>query len=91
MLIYQSKVNLGENILFGNMPHLIDPEIRKMPVNGMLETKVLNSILVHDLPSIEIQSLHLKLEMQTSMLHKSWTKMERGILDSHKNPLQAFF
>ena len=35
MLLYQSKVNLDEKILFGSIPHLIDPEIRKMLVKGM--------------------------------------------------------
>ena len=35
MFIYQSKVNLDEKILFGSIPHLTDPEIKKMLVNGM--------------------------------------------------------
>ena len=35
MFIYQSKVNLDEKILFGSIPHLTDPEIRKMVVKGM--------------------------------------------------------
>ena len=30
ILIYQSKVNLDEKLLVGKMPHLIDPEVRKM-------------------------------------------------------------
>ena len=30
MLIYQSKANLVEKMLFGNMTHLKGPEIRKM-------------------------------------------------------------
>ena len=38
-LIYQSKVNLDEKILLGNIPHLIDPEIRQMLVEGMLWNK----------------------------------------------------
>ena len=36
MLIYQSKANLAEKILLGKITHHLDPEIRRMPVNGML-------------------------------------------------------
>ena len=39
MFIHQSKFNLNEEILFGNIPHLMDPEIRKMLVKGMLGNK----------------------------------------------------
>ena len=39
VLIYQSKVNLDEKILFGSIPHLRDPEIRKMLVKGMFGNK----------------------------------------------------
>ena len=39
MFIYQSKVNLDEKILFGSIPHLADPEIRKMLVKGMFWNK----------------------------------------------------
>ena len=39
MLICQSKANLDEKILFGKMPHLIDPEIRKMLVQGIFGNK----------------------------------------------------
>ena len=35
MLIHQSKANLDEKISFSNIPHLIDPEIRKMLVIGI--------------------------------------------------------
>ena len=49
VLMYQSKVNLEEKILFVNVPHLIDPETR-----ACLQQKIPYSILVHDLPSIEI-------------------------------------
>ena len=52
--IYQSKVNLDEKILFGSIPHLTDPEIRKMLVKGLFGNYNSTSILVHDLPSIEI-------------------------------------
>ena len=36
IFIYLSKVNLDENILIGSIPHLTDPEIRKMLVKGMI-------------------------------------------------------
>ena len=39
MFIHQSKVNLDERILFGSIPRLIDPEIRKMLVEGMVGNK----------------------------------------------------
>ena len=39
MLIYQSKVNLDEKILFGSIPHLVDPKIRKILVQGMFGNK----------------------------------------------------
>ena len=35
MLIYQSKTNLDEKILFGKITHPFDPEIRKMLVKGI--------------------------------------------------------
>ena len=35
MLIFQSKANLNEKILFGTITHLVDSEIRKMLVRGM--------------------------------------------------------
>ena len=34
MSIYQLKANLDEKILFGKITHHLDPEIRKMLVNG---------------------------------------------------------
>ena len=34
MLIYQSKANLDEKILFVKISYHLDPEIRKMLVNG---------------------------------------------------------
>ena len=39
MLIYQSKANLKDRVLFGDIPHLIDPEIREMLVNGLFRNK----------------------------------------------------
>ena len=35
MLIYQSKANLDEEILFGILPHLINPDIREMLVKEL--------------------------------------------------------
>ena len=35
MLIYQSKAKLDVRILFSNIKHLIDPEIRKMLGKGL--------------------------------------------------------
>ena len=32
--LYQSKANLNEKNLFGKITHHLDPEIRKMLVNG---------------------------------------------------------
>ena len=61
ILIYQSKVSLDKNSLFGNIPHLNDPVLRKMLISSCLGTKILPSILVHDLPSTEIRILYLKL------------------------------
>ena len=46
MLIYQSKANLDEKILFSKITHHSDPEIRKMLVNGMFGNKAPHSILV---------------------------------------------
>ena len=35
MLIYQSKANLDENILFGEIIHLEDPKNRKVSVRSL--------------------------------------------------------
>ena len=35
MLIYQSKANLDEKILFGKITHHLDPEIRTMSVRSL--------------------------------------------------------
>ena len=37
--MHQSKVNLDEEIAFGSIPHVTDPEIGKMLVKGMLGNK----------------------------------------------------
>ena len=39
MLICQSKANLHMKTLFDNIPHLVDPEIRKMLVKSMFGNK----------------------------------------------------
>ena len=42
---------------FGSIPHLIDPEIREMPVKDFCGKKIPHSIQVHDLPLIAIRIL----------------------------------
>ena len=54
MLIYQSKANLDEKILLGNITHFIEPKIRKMHVRGFYKSRILRFILVHDLYGIEV-------------------------------------
>ena len=39
MFIYQSKVNLDEKSLFGSIPNLTVPEIRKTLAKGMFGNK----------------------------------------------------
>ena len=39
MLIYLSKANLAQKILFGKITHHLDPEIRKMLERGMFGNK----------------------------------------------------
>ena len=39
MLIYHSNANLDEKVLFGKITNHLDPDIRKMLVNGMLGNK----------------------------------------------------
>ena len=39
MLIYQSNANLDEKILFREIIHHLNPEIRKMLVEGMFWSK----------------------------------------------------
>ena len=39
MLIYQSKANLGEKVLFGKITHLKGPKVRLMPVIGLFGNK----------------------------------------------------
>ena len=39
MLIYQSKANLDDKILFGKITHHLEPEIWKILVKGMLRNE----------------------------------------------------
>ena len=87
MLIYQSKAILDEK--FVRIFTHLDPEVRKMVVN--LGKRIPHSVLAHDLLVIENETLFLKLVMYTPMPHKSWTRMEHGIVDSHTNLSQALF
>ena len=63
--VFLLRVNgvLDKKILFGSIPHLTHPEIRKMLVEGMFGNKIPHSILIHDLLSIEIRIQYLKLAM----------------------------
>ena len=91
VLIYQSKGDLHEKILFDKVARHLEPEIRKCLKGACLGTKIPNTILVHNLLTIEVKVLFLKLTILTSMPHKSWARMERGIFYSYTIPLQAFF
>ena len=55
MLIYQSKANLDEKILFGNIFHLVNSEIMEMLEKDLFGNKIPHSIMVHDLQAIEIK------------------------------------
>ena len=63
MLIYQSKANLDEKILFGKVTHHLEAEIRKMLVMASVGTRGPHSILVHNSFPMEIKVLFLKLTM----------------------------
>ena len=54
MLIYQSKANADEKVLFGKITHILDPEIRKMLETEVLERGFHIPFLVRDLLDIEI-------------------------------------
>ena len=55
MLIYQSKANLDEKILFGKLTHHLRSNNQKNPCKGFAwESKIPRSILVFDLCSIEV-------------------------------------
>ena len=40
MFIYQSKANLDEKVFFSKITHHLDPEIRKLLVNGTVGTRI---------------------------------------------------
>ena len=40
LLIYQSKANLDEKILFDKVTHHLDPKMRKMPVRGLYGNRI---------------------------------------------------
>ena len=42
LLIYQSKANLDEKILFEKITHHLDLEIRKIPVRGLYVNRIFN-------------------------------------------------
>ena len=48
MLVYQSKGNLDEKILFHKITHHLDPEIRNMLVNSKFGTRIPHSIVADD-------------------------------------------
>ena len=52
---------LDAKILFGNIIHLIDPEIRKIHKKVCMGTKILHSFLVHDLSISETDDMTLNL------------------------------
>ncbi len=95
MLIYHAKANLDEKILFGRIIHLQNPQIGKMLVRGLYGNREFH------VPFWSMIYLAWKFEFTTivsfrnriliSIASKSRTRMEGGILDSHTNPLQAFF
>ena len=63
MLIYQSKVNLDEKILFDKFTHHVDPEVGKMLVRGMLGQKNSTFHSGQLLLAIKIKFLSLKWTM----------------------------
>ena len=67
-------------ILFGNIAHVIDPEIRTMPEQVCLGTKIPHSILVNDLRSLELKFISetdngIECECQCQINHgPEWNK-----------------
>ena len=54
LLIYQSKANLVEKILFSEITHFLDPDFRKKCWEGAcFGTRIPYSILFHNLLAIE--------------------------------------
>ena len=71
MCRYRVNAMLDEKMF---LVHHLDPEIRKMPVMGIMGTRILNFIVVYNSLAIEIAISILILKMSTSMPHKSWTR-----------------
>ena len=83
MLIYHSKPNFDEKILFVRITYLENPKVRKMSAGFAWESKIPHFILAHDLFGIDIQiQYHCQLQKQVliSIASKLWTKIECGIL-----------
>ena len=56
MLVYHSKANKEGRILFDEIIHFMEPEIRKIRARGCTGgTKIPHSILVQDLLAIEVR------------------------------------
>ena len=81
MLIYQSKAKLAEKILLGKIIHYLDPEIRKMLVNGKFGNEDPHSILVHDLLAIELKFyfLHYQCKFRCRINHGPQWNVEFSI------------
>ena len=62
--LFKRLANLDVEILLGKSTHHLDPEIRKMLKRG---TRIIHSILVHDLLAIEIKILPLTKGVRTRM------------------------
>ena len=81
ILTYQSKADIDEKIWLVKSNRHLDLAIREVLVKACFAMRIPHSILFHNLLVIEIKNL-LKLKMHSSTPHKSWTRMECGILDS---------
>ena len=62
MLIYHSKADLDEKILFSKITHQLDSGIRTLLLRACFGTKIQRSILVHNLHAICIDILFLNLK-----------------------------
>ena len=60
LLIYQSKANLDEKILFDKITHHLNPEIRKMLVRGLYGNRILH------VPFWSMIYVALKFKLQVS-------------------------
>ena len=83
MLVYQSKADFDEKILFGRIIHILRPKIEKCLSRACIGTRGPCSILVNILFAIEIKILFLK---QTTRLNSN--SNARQIMD--QNGVKAF-